>query len=430
MANRADRVGLAACLGLALIVSRLAAAQDQAAALVDGFESDRTAWRVEKNDSEVRLFAHDRSRRVVREGELAEHFQFEAGPGGDGFYVSYALPRVAITDETKISLQARSDRPGAQLLARVILPADVDPETNKPSYVMVAGSTVQAADKWQRLELRDLPKAVEGQARVLRASSKRKVNIEGAYLDRLVVNLYAGPGSTEVYLDSLRVEPAEPGDADAFAKSVRARDRGELPPLPSATAEAGAPEVKPGPAIAMHRNLLTRQGHPWLPTIIRAPWADPIKLRRAGFDVLAVPADAEPAAIKAAAATGLALMPEIDPRRNGAGLDPAAIRRLVEQFPARDSVAFWSLGRGLGATISLEARKKERQRVADAAHALREMKDAPPCRRARSSASCPSTPRARPPGHPRRAAVGRGDGAGSPADVRLPQAAPRAHGPR
>ncbi|HEY2159599.1 MAG TPA: hypothetical protein VGH33_28505, partial [Isosphaeraceae bacterium] len=313
----------------------------------------------------------------VREGELAERFQFEAGPGGDGFYVSYALPKVTLTDETKVSLQVRSDRPGAQLLARVILPGDVDPETGKPSYVMVAGSTVQAADHWQRLELRDLPKAVEGQARVLRASTKRKVNIDGAYLDRLVVNLYAGPGPTEVYLDALRVEPVAPKEAEAFAKAVRARDSGEMPPLPAATG-GDAPEARPGPAIAMHRNLLTRQGHPWLPTIIRAPWADPIKLRRAGFDVSAIPADAEPAAIKAAAATGLALMPEIDPGRDGSGLAPEKIRRLVEQFPARDSVAFWSLGRGLGATISLEARKRERQQVADAAHALREMKDVSP----------------------------------------------------
>ncbi len=380
IANRGDRVGLAAmvCLLVGALVVGRGLAEDGAGALVDGFESERTAWRVEKNDSEVRLFAHDRSRRVVREGELAEHFQFEAGPGGDGFYVSYALPKVTLTDETKVGLQARSDRPGAQLLARVILPADVDPETGKPSFVMVAGSTVQAADHWQRLELRDLPKAVEGQARVLRASTRRKVNIEGAYLDRLVVNLYAGPGPTEVYLDSLRVEPVSPAEAEAFAKAVRARDRGELPPLPTAGAAAGdEAETKAGPPVAMHRNLLTRQGRPWLPTIIRASGSDPVKLRRAGFDVVAIPSDAEPGAIKAAAATGLALMPEIDPGRDGSSLAPEKIRRLVEQFPARDSVAFWSLGRGLGATISLEARKRERQRVADAAHALREMKDAP-----------------------------------------------------
>ncbi len=363
----------------ALLVGRPAGADDKAPALHDGFESERTAWRIEKNDSEVRLFAHDRSRRVVREGQLAEHFQFEAGPGGDGFYVSYALPKVPLTDDLKISLQVRADRPGAQLLARVILPGDVDPETNKPSFVMVGGSTLQAGESWQRLELHELSKGAEGQARVLRASTKRRINVEGAYLDRLVVNLYGGPGSTEVYLDELRVEPVEAATAEAFARAVRARDAGEMPPLPSADAPPAdeAPAAKPGAAVAMQRNLLTKQGRPWLPTIIRASWADPVKLRRAGFDVLAIPADAEPEAIKAAAAAGLMLMPEIDPGRDGAGLAPASVRRLVEQFPARDSVAFWSLGRNLGASISLEARKRERQRVVDAAHALRELKDAP-----------------------------------------------------
>ncbi len=113
-ANRGDRVGLVAmaCVLVAALAAGRVLAQEGAAALVDGFESDRTAWHIETNDSEVRLFAHDRSRRVVREGDLAEHFQFEAGPGGDGFYISYALPKVVLTDDTRVSLQVRSDRPG------------------------------------------------------------------------------------------------------------------------------------------------------------------------------------------------------------------------------------------------------------------------------------------------------------------------------
>lgn len=396
MANRGDRVGPSATAWL-LLLSLLggdtpAHAQATEGALRDGFESDRTAWRIEKTDAEVRLFAHDRSRKVVREGEVAEHFQFESGAGGDGFYVSYGLPKIPVDEAVRVSLQARSDRPGVQLLGRVILPGDVDPETNRPSFVMVPGTALDAAGRWQRLELSDLPRAVEGQARILRVSTKRKVSLEGAYLDRLVVNLDGGPGPTEVFLDDLRVEPVAAATAQAFARSIRARDAGELPPLPGARARAvSAPGDAPAPAeepepgagptpksgspVAMVRNVLTRDGLPWLPTIVRAPGADPVKLRRAGFDVLAIPADAEAEAIKEAAATGLFLMPEVDAGKDGVGHDPNRIRQLVEQFPAARSVAFWSLGRGLGSTISLEARRRERQRVADAAHALRAQKE-------------------------------------------------------
>ena len=390
MANRGNRVGPAAtaCLLLGVVAAGgWALAQATEGVLRDGFESDRTAWKIEKTDSEVRLFAHDRSRRVAREGEASEHFQFEAGPGGDGFYVSYGLPKVPAAEPGRVGLQVRSDRAGVQLLGRVILPGDVDPETNQPSFVMVPGTSVEAPGRWQRLELRDLPRAVEQQARVLRVATKRKVSLEGAYLDRLVVNLDGGPGPTEVYLDDLRVEPVPAATAEAFARTTRAREAGDLPPLPgprgravSATGDA-APPADEAPAkaaaagIAMERNLLTRDGRPWLPTIVRTRDADPVKIRRAGFDILAIPAGDEAEAIKEAAATGLFLMPEIDPGRDGAGLDPNRIRQLVEQFPAVKSVAFWSLGRDLGGTISLEARKRERQRVADATHALRAFKD-------------------------------------------------------
>ena len=48
---------------------------------------------------------------------------------------------------------------------------------------------------------------LERQARVLRASTKRKVSLEGAYVEQLVVNLFGGAGESEVFLDELTVGP-------------------------------------------------------------------------------------------------------------------------------------------------------------------------------------------------------------------------------
>ena len=211
----------------------------------------------------------------------------------------------------------RSDRPGVRLLARVVLPADVDPETNSPSFLTLQGTSVEAPDRWQRLELRDMPLAAERQARVVRAGTRRKVSLEGAYLDRLVVNLYGGPGPTEVFLDELRVEPVPPATVVAEFDRARARSRlgGHCPPCPArraarspaaASNDAAATRRsraggQAGPSIRLDRNLLTRDGRPWLPTIIRARNADPVKIRRAGFDILAIPADAPAEAIEEAA---------------------------------------------------------------------------------------------------------------------------------
>ncbi len=52
--------------------------------------------------------------------------------------------------------------------------------------------------------------AIEEQARVLRASSRRPVSLQGAYLERVVVNLMGGRGETDVFLDDLEVGPVPP----------------------------------------------------------------------------------------------------------------------------------------------------------------------------------------------------------------------------
>ena len=395
MANRCDRVGPSATAFLllsALAVGGAAPAGRTEGVLRDGFESDRTSWRIEKTDAEVQLFAHDRSGKAVREGRSSEHFQFVAGPGGDGFYVSYALPKIPIDEALRVGLQVRSDRSGVQLLGRVILPADVDPDTNKPSFVLIPGAILEAPGRWQRLELRDIPLAAERRARVLRAGSKRQVSLEGAYIDRLVVNLYGGPGPTEVFLDELRVEPVPAATAEAFDRSARARDSGELPPLPgpsgrtvsarddaansgprrqrrpagrgSADPDGPEPPDPPGPPVAPNDR----------PRPEPRPGEDPpVRLRCPGHPRRRPGRGHR----RRLADWPRALMPEIDPGPDGAGLDPNRVRQIVGKFPAKDSVAFWSLGRGIGGSISLEARNREHDRVVEAAHALRELKGAP-----------------------------------------------------
>ena len=109
----------------------------------------------------------------------------------------------------------------------MVLPDDVDPDSRRPSFVLVPGTIFETAERWQKLELADMLPSIERQARVLRASTKRKVSLEGAYLERLIVNIYGGEGETEVYLDELTVGPVPP--ELAAAPSGRAVARGVGP---------------------------------------------------------------------------------------------------------------------------------------------------------------------------------------------------------
>jgi hypothetical protein len=318
-------------------------------ALTDGFESGLPRWREEElpSDADFLLRVHRISDVNAREGRSSERFEFEAGPGSVLYY-SYALPKIAVTADLSASVFAYSNRTGARLYGHVVLPNDKDPETGRPSFLLVAGTAVDSPNRWQRLELAGLPLALERQARVLRAGTNRQISLEGAYLDRLVVNLYGGAGDSEVSLDELTVEPV-------------LQNEDTLPKLAADPASNPADLPKDSNLLVkLAGNQLERAGNAWFPRAIAAPAADMQSLRRAGFDLIEVPDDFDPGVARKAAELGYLLMPRLD--WDGADSAETVFTRMT-QFPNRDNVAFWSLGRELGGDDDRDARGRQLEQV-------------------------------------------------------------------
>ena len=187
-------------------------------ALQDGFETAQPSWQREYTDATVNLQVHDRSQRAAHGGRLSEHFQFEA-TSGTQFFVSYTTPQVPVSDDLSVSVFVRANRSGVRIYGRVVLPADIDPETKAPSFVMVPGTIFDQPDRWQKLELVQMLPTIERLARVLRASSRRAVPLDGAYIERVVVNLLDSPGQSEVFLDDLEISPIPEAVMKAWSKS-------------------------------------------------------------------------------------------------------------------------------------------------------------------------------------------------------------------
>ncbi len=349
---------------MALSVATLRGEDESPETFHDGFETPQAVWSREVTDAKVQLLAHDRSNRARHEGLGSERFQFEAGTGS-AFYYSYALPHIVVTDPLQVGLYVRSNRVGVQLLGRVVLPADTDPDTGEPSFVLIPGTIYDAADRWQRLELVDLRPSIERQARVLRAASSRPVSLEGAYLDRLVVNLFGGPGKTEVFLDDLTIKPVS-------AKTLAER-------APTSPNDVGTPKVEaervpiPRSRVQLEGNRLRKDGNDWLVTGVEAPGADVGALRRGGFDVLVDDFDADPRRAREAIERGFLLMPKLGSKDPGEALGPARAREVATASPYRDSVAFWHLGDRLGATIDPADRTAEWERIRAVVASLRDL---------------------------------------------------------
>jgi hypothetical protein len=345
--------------------------------LRDGFETPEPVWQREYTDTTVRLDAQERSDRAAHGGRLSERFSFHAGNGSQ-FFVSYATPQIVVSDELTVSLHVRTNRAGVQVFARIVLPADSDPETKAPSFVLVPGPICGQTDRWERLELAHMVPAIERQARVLRSSTRRRVSLEGAYLERVVVNLLGGPGECEVFLDDLEIRPVA---AKLLAEWARAAEPGNSAGRAIRSDSAKDDQRAQRQRVRLERNRLLRiervEGGssyvPWFPTAIDAPGADVTKLRRANFDLLAADFKSEPERLRTAVERGFLLMPRLSGASWSTG--PQSLLEQIAVFPQKQSVVFWHIGDHLGRGRKSAVRQEELTRLRAAVAALRGLPD-------------------------------------------------------
>lgn len=343
-----------------LAVQSAAGAGDGPSSIHDDFEGDRPIWRLERTNVEVNLRRHERTDAMAQAGSRSERFEFVAGTGSEVFF-SYPLPKVPIVADLKASIQYRSDHAGGQILARVVLPGDVNPDTGQPSFVTIAGPIYETPDRWQKLELSDFPSAVAEQVRTIQARERRTPRTEGAYLERLILNLYGGPGESEVFIDELVVEPVN-ASGDPAPSPARPPADGAIP------GDGDLADPERSAPFALVRNRLEKGGFPWLFRAIEAPGADPARLRRAAFDIWSFPIDSPDESLQAAREADFLLMPRFEYR----GEDSSEVLARVSRLPDRDRVVFWHLGDDLGGEVGREARTRAREQFRDLLSLCRE----------------------------------------------------------
>ena len=322
----------------------------------EGFESDRPTWIREEVDAPVDWLTHDRSDQAAREGAKSERFVFKAGPGS-GIYTSFAVPKIKVSNELNVSLSLKSDRSGMTVLARIVFPEDKDPDTGKSSFVVISGGTYTNTGVWQKISLTQIPTEMERQARLLRIRTQRKVSTQGAYLERIIVNLYGGAGQTTIFVDDLRISPVE-----STILAERAEQKTQSPGTEDAAIQ-NQPEPNLGNRrVVMQGGQLRRDGIGWIFSMVDAPGSKWEQLLRVGFDVLSVDAAVSKETLMEAAQMGFTVAPRISLGRLIGDDEPSLAFERARKFPIQDAVAFWDIGRNLGVTLDNPSGEKQLER--------------------------------------------------------------------
>lgn len=170
----------------------------------DSFESPQASWSVGSRDCAVLQFQQTRDFQAAHSGQASEAFRFQAGQG-TRLEVVYSLSPTPVIDELVIGVWIKSDRKGMRLRARVLLPRSAENESELPRYAWLEGESYRDVGTWQRLTLTLPARQLQSSLPVLRSEFGPELSVKEAQIDQVVLNIYGGTGSHQVWLDDLSV---------------------------------------------------------------------------------------------------------------------------------------------------------------------------------------------------------------------------------
>jgi len=303
----------------------------------NGFEGRNPSWVRASADAPFDENIHQMTDQGAHDGQRAEYLLIKAGQGTYIFY-QYSCGRAPLTEELTASLWVKTSKPGVQLLARVVLPHEPDANNlDNRLTTLLRGDVYRQIGRWQRLEVGRPLVLAKQQQQLMQAQLGRALNFSDAYVDALLLNVYTGPGVSEVWIDDLEIgpvlEPVTPAPGKPAGRAPAA--------LASRTTTRGA-------MVEYNGSQLRVGGKPFFIRGIRHSDTPLKALRDAGFNTVWVDAGDDPALLQQAADLGFWLVPSLPITQPEAqAVSTQTLGQEVSRFPALDAVLFWDLGGAL-----------------------------------------------------------------------------------
>ncbi len=352
MTHRRRLAFAAPALAAAGLLVGLALAQTASSVQRETFDGKQPLWERGPASVPVAEEAHVLTEAHAHSLPSSEYIRVRAEPNGElnpSVYYSFPTHPAPVGDDLAVSVWVRANRSGVRLLARVVLPRERNPDNpGEKLTVLLRGEVYsKGAGQWQRLDLRQPVKLLKDEQQALRTRLNHDILVTDAYVDRVILDLYAAPGVTEVWVDDLEIspviEPKAPPKGPTPAQTT-SRAPGSIPvPVPSAGGLTTPARPLGGGgrvAVEFNREQLRVGGKNFLFRGIRHS-DTPLKvLRDAGLNTLFVGESMDPSVYEDAVRQGFWLVPALPAE----SADADVLARDVTRFQADDAVLFWYLG--------------------------------------------------------------------------------------
>ena len=322
--------------------------------LVDDFESSDVSWNLTSSDCNVQVLGHHRISQDAHSGLQSEGISVHADRG-TYIFLSHAIgPARAIT-ELKLAVWIKSDRTGLQLLARVVYPRTLDPQTRKPIVVWVRGTSYVKVGRWEQLQLDRIPTLIARQTRMLRSRLGPQVDERESYIDRAVINIYGGPGATTVMIDDLSAShlvKKNLADAKNHSQHIDARSTNSHI-QPAQFLESS--QAQSDDLVHLEGSILETDGQPVFPRLVQHQGESFETIAALGFSGIILPSAATDSQLRNASRLGLWLV-----------APPPDLHKVDTMGPQYSCVLAWDLGHRLGSRdIDATRRMADQVRRAD-----------------------------------------------------------------
>lgn len=316
----------------------------------EDFESPTSSW--QRNESDCVISETNWVQRRANEVEPPNRFErifFRNGPGTQ-IYVSHDVTPAFVIPELTPSVRIKSTRSGMQLMVRIVFPHTPSPTGEGPMTTTLGGPRYRGKGRWETLSFAqnefDLQQQLKEKVWLLRRKHGAHVSHRDAYVDKIVLNLYAGAGETTVEIDDLKLNGIVSAEnlAAQTAKTLIVRD-----PAVNASGFNQEPDK--------HQSLVVRDGSvllvknkPFFPRIVEHNGEPLDYLQALGFNTIELKTVATEPQLRQAQQLGLWL---ISPPPASVGIRPIEF-----QF---DRVLAWKIGDRLTSDDLLKMQQQVRE---------------------------------------------------------------------